>query len=204
MLVKVHPDNPEARKIDQIAQTLLKGGVIIIPTDTIYALACDLYQYKAFEQIARMKDIRADKANFSLLCSDLSNVSEFTKPFDRSIYKLLNKAFPGPFTFILEASSHLPSVFRSRKKTIGLRVPDNKIVQAIIEKVGHPIIATSLHDMDEIKIYPTDPEEIFEEYNHQVDLVVDGGIGSIVPSTVVDCTGNEPVITRQGLGEIIL
>jgi len=204
MLIKVHPENPETRKIEQVVNILLKGGVVIIPTDTIYALACDLYQYKAFEQIARMKDIRADKANFSLLCSDLSNVSEFTKPFDRSIYKLLNKAFPGPFTFILEASSHLPSVFRSRKKTIGLRVPDNKIVQAIIEKLGHPIIATSLHDIDAIREYPTDPEEIFELYQHQVDGVVDGGIGSIVPSTVVDCTGDEPVITRQGLGEIVL
>ena len=204
MLIKVHPENPETRKIEQVVNILLKGGVVIIPTDTIYALACDLYQYKAFEQIARMKDIRADKANFSLLCSDLSNVSEFTKPFDRSIYKLLNKAFPGPFTFILEASSHLPSVFRSRKKTIGLRVPDNKIVQAIIEKLGHPIIATSLHDIDAIREYPTDPDEIFELYQHQVDGVVDGGIGSIVPSTVVDCTEDEPVITRQGLGEIVL
>ena len=117
---------------------------------------------------------------------------------------MLNKAFPGPFTFILEASSHLPSVFRNRKKTIGLRVPDNKIVQAIIEKLGHPIIATSLHDIDAIREYPTDPNEIFELYQHQVDGVVDGGIGSIVPSTVVDCTGDEPVITRQGLGEIVL
>jgi tRNA threonylcarbamoyl adenosine modification protein (Sua5/YciO/YrdC/YwlC family) len=202
MLINIHPQNPDSRKVAQVVDILSKGGVVIIPTDTIYALACDLYQYKAFEQICRMKEVRPDKANFSLLCSDLSNISQFTKPFDRAIYKLLNRALPGPYTFILDASSEVPSVFRSRRKTIGLRIPDNKIVLDIIEKLGHPLIATSIHDIDEIREYPTDPEEIFEIYGNQVEVVVDGGAGKIVASTVIDCTGNVPAVTREGAGDI--
>jgi tRNA threonylcarbamoyl adenosine modification protein (Sua5/YciO/YrdC/YwlC family) len=202
MLINIHPQNPDSRKVAQVVDILSKGGVVIIPTDTIYALVCDLYQYKAFEQICRMKEVRPDKANFSLLCNDLSNISQFTKPFDRAIYKLLNRALPGPYTFILDASSEVPSVFRSRRKTIGLRIPDNKIVLDIIEKIGHPLIATSIHDIDEIREYPTDPEEIFEIYGNQVEVVVDGGAGKIVASTVIDCTGNVPAVTREGAGDI--
>jgi tRNA threonylcarbamoyl adenosine modification protein (Sua5/YciO/YrdC/YwlC family) len=202
MLINIHSQNPDSRKVAQVVDILSKGGVVIIPTDTIYALACDLYQYKAFEQICRMKEVRPDKANFSLLCNDLSNISQFTKPFDRAIYKLLNRALPGPYTFILDASSEVPSVFRSRRKTIGLRIPDNKIVLDIIEKLGHPLIATSIHDIDEIREYPTDPEEIFEIYGNQVEVVVDGGAGKIVASTVIDCTGNVPAVTREGAGDI--
>lgn len=202
MLINIHPQNPDARKVAQVVDVLSKGGVVIIPTDTIYALACDLYQYKAFEQICRMKEVRPDKANFSLLCSDLSNISQFTKPFDRAVYKLLNRALPGPYTFILDASSEVPSVFRSRRKTIGLRIPDNKIVLDIIEKLGHPLVATSIHDIDEIREYPTDPDEIFDIYGNQVELVVDGGAGKLIASTVIDCTGNTPEVTREGAGDI--
>ena len=201
MLITINSQNPDARKITQAVDVLSKGGVIIIPTDTIYALACDLYQYKAFEKICRMKDVRPDKANFSLLCSDLSNISLFTRPFDRSIHKLLNRALPGPYTFILDASSEVPSFFRSRKKTIGLRIPNNKIVLDIIEKLGHPLVVTSIHDIDEIKEYPTDPEEIDEIYGSRVELVIDGGAGNIKASTVIDCTGPDPVITREGAGD---
>ena len=201
MLVNINSQNPDARKIAQAVDILSKGGVIIIPTDTIYALACDLYHYKAFEKICRMKDVRPDKANFSLLCNDLSNISHFTRPFDRSIYKLLNRALPGPYTFILDASSEVPSVFRSRKKTIGLRIPNNKIVLDLIEKLGHPLVVTSIHDIDEIKGYPTDPEEIDEIYGNQVEMVIDGGAGKIKASTVIDCTGDSPVITREGAGD---
>ncbi|HQK98276.1 MAG TPA: L-threonylcarbamoyladenylate synthase [Bacteroidia bacterium] len=201
MLVNINSQNPDARKIAQAVDVLSKGGVIIIPTDTIYALACDLYHYKAFEKICRMKDVRPDKANFSLLCNDLSNISHFTRPFDRSIYKLLNRALPGPYTFILDASSEVPSVFRSRKKTIGLRIPNNKIVLDLIEKLGHPLVVTSIHDIDEIKGYPTDPEEIDEIYGNQVEMVIDGGAGKIKASTVIDCTGDSPVITREGAGD---
>lgn len=201
MLVNINSQNPDARKIAQAVDVLSKGGVIIIPTDTIYALACDLYHYKAFEKICRMKDVRPDKANFSLLCSDLSNISNFTRPFDRSIYKLMNRALPGPYTFILDASSEVPSVFRSRKKTIGLRIPNNKIVLDLIEKLGHPLVVTSIHDVDEIRGYPTDPEEIDEIYGNQVELVIDGGAGKIKASTVIDCTGGSPVITREGAGD---
>jgi tRNA threonylcarbamoyl adenosine modification protein (Sua5/YciO/YrdC/YwlC family) len=202
MLISIHPQNPDARKVAQVVDVLSKGGVVIIPTDTIYALACDLYQYKAFEQICRMKDVRPDKANFSLLCNDLSNISQFTKPFDRAVYKLLNRALPGPYTFILDASSEVPSVFRSRRKTVGLRIPDNKIVLDIIEKLGHPLVATSIHDIDEIREYPTDPDEIFDIYGNQVEMVVDGGAGKLIASTVIDCTGNTPEVTREGAGDI--
>jgi tRNA threonylcarbamoyl adenosine modification protein (Sua5/YciO/YrdC/YwlC family) len=202
MFLSIHPQNPDERKVRQVVEILSKGGVAILPTDTIYCLACDLYHYKAFEQICRIKGLKPDRANFSLICNDLSNIASFTRPFDRSIYKLLNRALPGPYTFILEASSEVPSMFRSRKKTIGLRIPDNKIIQDVIHVLGHPLVVTSLHDPDEVKGYPTDPEEIYEEYQKVVDLVVDGGYGKITPSTIIDCTGDEPAIIREGLGPI--
>lgn len=202
MILNIHPENPEPRKIAQLAEILEKGGVAIIPTDTIYAFACDLSQYKGFEKICRIKGIKPEKANFSLLCADLSNISVYTKPFDRSLYKLLNKALPGPYTFILEASHEVPSLFRNKKKTIGLRVPENKIVAELISKLGRPLVATSLHDLDAIKEYPTDPEEIAEQWENQVDVVVEGGWGKMVPSTVIDCTGDIPAVTRSGAGDV--
>ena len=201
MLLTIHPRNPEPRKIIEVVHLLQKGGVIVVPTDTIYAFICDIRQYRAFEKICRLKGVRPDKANFSMMCSDLSNISEYTKPFDRVVYKLMNRALPGPYTFILEAGSEVPSLFRSRKKTIGLRVPDHPIIQAIITELGNPIISTSLHDLDSIREYPTDPFEIAETWESQVEAVVDGGAGSLVPSTVIDCTGNEPALIRAGAGD---
>jgi tRNA threonylcarbamoyl adenosine modification protein (Sua5/YciO/YrdC/YwlC family) len=174
--------------------------VAIVPTDTIYAFVCDLSQYKGFEKICRIKGIKPEKANFSLLCKDLSNISNYTKPFDRSIYKLLNKALPGPYTFLLEASNEVPSLFRSKKKTIGLRIPDHPIIQELIEALGRPLVSTSLHDLDEIVAYPSDPELIAEQWESVVDVVVDGDFGHIVASTIIDCTSGKAVLLREGAG----
>jgi tRNA threonylcarbamoyl adenosine modification protein (Sua5/YciO/YrdC/YwlC family) len=201
MRIDIHPRNPEPRKIAQVADLLRKGGIAVIPTDTIYAFVCDLHQYRGFEKICRLKDVRPDKAQFSLLCADLGNISAYTKPFDRSTYKLLNKALPGPYTFILEAGSEVPSLFRSRRKTIGLRVPDHPIVSALIAELGNPLVATSLHDDDELLQYPTDPDEISERWQLLVDVVVAGGAGHLVPSTVIDCSGELPVLIREGAGD---
>ncbi|MBK9637230.1 MAG: threonylcarbamoyl-AMP synthase [Bacteroidetes bacterium] len=200
MILKIHPKNPEPRKIAEVAAILAKGGVAIVPTDTIYAFVCDLAQYKGFEKICRIKGLKPEKANFSLLCKDLSNISNYTKPFDRSIYKLLNKALPGPYTFLLEASSEVPSLFRSKKKTIGLRIPDHPIIMALIDGLGRPLISTSLHDVDEIVEYPSDPEMIAEQWESMVDVVVDGDFGHIVASTIIDCTSGEAVLLREGAG----
>lgn len=200
MILKIHPKNPEPRKIAEVVAVLAKGGVAIVPTDTIYAFVCDLSQYKGFEKICRIKGIKPEKANFSLLCKDLSNISNYTKPFDRSIYKLLNKALPGPYTFLLEASNEVPSLFRSKKKTIGLRVPDHPIIQELIEALGRPLVSTSLHDLDEIVEYPSDPDLIAEQWESVVDIVVDGDFGHIVASTIIDCTSGEAVLLREGAG----
>ncbi|MBK9401831.1 MAG: threonylcarbamoyl-AMP synthase [Bacteroidetes bacterium] len=202
MVLNIHPKNPEPRKIAELIAILQKGGVAIIPTDTIYAFVCDLNQFKGFEKICRIKGVKPEKANFSLLCADLSNISVYTKPFDRALYKLLNKALPGPYTFILEASNEVPSLFRSKKKTIGLRVPDHPIVMALIEQLGHPMVSTSLHDTDSFLEYPNDPYEIASQWENVVDVVVDGGMGTIVPSTIIDCTGDEPVVKREGAGDV--
>jgi len=202
MILKIHPKNPDARKITELAAILAKGGVAIVPTDTIYAFVCDIAQYKGFEKICRIKGLKPEKAKFSLLCKDLSNISFYTKPFDRSIYKLLNKALPGPYTFILEASNEVPSLFRSKKKTIGLRVPDHPTIAALIEALGRPLVSTSLHDLDEIIEYPSDPEEIASQWEAQVDVVVDGDYGHNVPSTIIDCTSGDAVLLREGAGSI--
>lgn len=201
MRIDIHPKNPEPRKINEVAAILQKGGVAILPTDTIYAFVCAIHQYKGFEKICRIKGVKPEKANFSMLCSDLSKISLYTKPFDRSIYKALNRALPGPYTFILEASHEVPSLFRSRKKTIGLRIPDHPIVQALIAALGEPLVATSLHDLDSIREYPTDPVDIAAQWEALVDVVVDGGAGHLTPSTIVDCSGGEPEITRVGAGD---
>lgn len=202
MILNIHPRNPEPRKISEVVHLLSKGGVAVVPTDTIYAFICDIRQYKAFEKICRLKGVKPEKANFSMMCADLSNISTYAKPFDRMVYKTLNKALPGPYTFILEASHEVPALFRSRKKTIGLRVPDHPIIQSIIAGLGNPLIVTSLHDLDSIKEYPTDPVEIAEEWEHIVDVVVDGGAGRLVPSTVIDCTSGAPELIREGAGDI--
>ena len=202
MLLEINSTNPDKRKIDRVVECLKDGGLIVFPTDTVYALGCDIKSNSAFEIVCRLKGVKTDKANFSFIMNDLSHISNYTKPFDRAVFKLLNKALPGAYTFILNANSEVPSIFRSKKKTIGIRVPDNKIAYSIVELLGNPVMATSLHsDQDNFLEYPISAYEIFERYANDVDIVIDGGDGHIVPSTIIDCTGDEPVLIRQGAGD---
>jgi len=202
MLISIHPDNPDKRKIYQVIQILKKGGVIIYPTDTVYSMACDLTNRKAVERMAQIKGIKLEKANFSLICYDLSHISDYTVQFGNNIYKMMKRALPGPYTFILNANNSVPKLFKSKKKTIGIRVPNNNIARTIVQELGNPLISTSVHDDDEILEYITDPELIHEKYANQIDLVIDGGYGQNEASTIVDCTGNEPEIIREGIGNI--
>jgi tRNA threonylcarbamoyl adenosine modification protein (Sua5/YciO/YrdC/YwlC family) len=198
MLLHIHPDNPQPRLLKQIAECLLDGGVIIYPTDTIYGIGCDISQPKAVERICRIKNVDPQKAQLSFICKDLSHLSDYTKSIGTPLYRMLKEHLPGPFTFILPASKQVPKILQSKKATIGLRVPDNKICQAIGDALGHPILSASLPG-DLVEEY-TDPEVIFEKFKHVVDFVIDGGIGGMEPSTIVDCTTDEWVILRQGLG----
>ena len=202
MLLDIHPDNPDPRKIEKAVNVLRKGGIIIYPTDTVYSMACDLNNRKAVEKMAQLKGLKVEKINFSLICYDLSHISDFTVQFSNSIYKLLNRALPGPYTFILNANTSVPKLFKSNKKTIGIRVPDNKIARAIIKELGNPLLSTSVHDEDEILEYITDPELIYEKYQNTVDMVIDGGFGHNHASTVIDCTENEPIVLREGIGSL--
>ncbi len=204
MLLKIHPLNPEPRKIKEAVECLTGGGVVILPTDTIYALGCSIFQSHAVDNICRIKQVQLEKSHFSFICHDLSNISEFTRPFDRQVYKMLNRCLPGPYTFILNANSRVPALFRSRKKTVGIRIPDNEIALAITRELGNPIMSTSMRVPDEILEYPSDPEEIHDMYSNRVDIVIDGGHGNIIPSTVVDFTGNEAIVIREGAGDIAL
>jgi len=198
MLLHLHPDNPQPRNIKTIVECLLDGGVIIYPTDTIYGLGCDILKHKAVERICRIKNIDPAKANLSFICYDLSDLSNYTKSISTSLYRLLKSYLPGPYTFILPASKQVPKILKSKKDTIGLRVPDNLIARGIIRELTHPILSTSLPG-EMIEDY-TDPEIMEENFKNLVDIVVDGGIGGTKPSTVVDCTGQEPVLLRLGLG----
>ena len=202
MLIQIHPRNPEPRKIKMVVECLQAGGVVIFPTDTIYALGCSIYQHKAVDRICRIKGVELAKSNFSFICHSLSNISDFTRPFDRQTYKLLNRSLPGAYTFILNAGSLVPSLYRSRKKTIGIRVPDFAITLELVRELGNPLMSTSLHEQDGFIEYPTDPELIYEKYQKLVDMVVDGGPGRILPSTIIDCTGDEPAVIREGAGEL--
>tara|TARA_B100000809_G_scaffold266708_1_gene330901 strand:+ start:500 stop:1117 length:618 start_codon:yes stop_codon:yes gene_type:complete len=202
MLLVIHPDNPDKRKIDQVIKVLKKGGVIIYPTDTVYSMACDLNNRKAVERMAQIKGIKIEKANFSLICHDLSNISDYSVQFGNNIYKMMKRALPGPYTFILNANNSVPKLFKSKKKTIGIRVPDNNIAKMLVEELGNPLISTSVHDEDEILEYITDPELIHEKYENILDLVIDGGYGKNEASTIIDCTGDEPEIIREGIGPI--
>lgn len=199
MLVKIHPQNPQERYIKQVAETLSKGGIMIYPTDTIYGLGCDIYQTKAIEQICRIKQIDPKKAQLSFVCSDLSHLSDFARQISNATYRMLKEYLPGPYTFILPASKQVPKILKSKKDTIGLRVPDNKIALNLVEELGHPILSTSLPG-EFVEEY-TNPELIYENYNKLVDIVIDGGIGGTTPSTIIDCTGNEFKLMRQGAGE---
>ena len=199
MLLNVHPLNPQPRHIKTIVNTLRDGGIIIYPTDTIYGLGCDIYQHKAIEKICRIKNVDPRKAQLSFVCYDLSHLSDFAKQVPTSVFRLLKENLPGPYTFILPASKMVPKILQSKKDTIGLRIPDNKIARAIVEELGRPVLSASLPG-DAVEDY-TDPEIMYENFMKEVDIVVDGGIGGTVPSTIIDCTGDEPVLIRQGLGK---
>jgi len=200
MLLSIHPDNPNPRLIKTVAECLSDGGVVIYPTDTVYGLACDIYKSRAFERIAQIKGIRKEKANFTFVFTDFSQLSDFTKPIPNDVYRLMRNSLPGPFTFILNANNNVPKIFQSRKKTVGIRIPENNIALEIIRELGNPIMNTSMHDDDDILEYSTDPELIHEKYQNIVDIVVDGGFGDNKPSTIIDCTGDEPFVVREGKG----
>lgn len=200
MLLKIYRQNPEGKKLDIALDILKSGGTIIYPTDSVYSLGCNLLDHKAVVKVASIKGVKPEKAQFTIIFNDLSTISEYTKPFDTKIYKLMKKALPGPFTFILEANSNVPKIFKSKKKTIGIRVPDNEIPRLLVERLGNPIISTSIRDDDEVIEYTTDPELIHEKYLKKVDAVIDGGYMHNTATTIVDCTGDEPVILRQGIG----
>jgi len=200
MLLKIHPDNPNPRHIHKVVECLNDGGIIIYPTDTVYGLGCDIYKTKAVERIAQIKGIKKEKANFSFVCSNLSHISDFTLPISNEIYKLMKRNLPGPFTFILEANNKVPKLFQSKKKTVGIRVPDNNISHEIVQELGNPIMSSSIYDEDEILEYTTDAELIYEKYKNLVDIVIDGGYGGNLPSTIVDCTTEEVMIIREGKG----
>jgi tRNA threonylcarbamoyl adenosine modification protein (Sua5/YciO/YrdC/YwlC family) len=199
MLLHVHPENPQPRQINTLIKVLEKGGVIIYPTDTIYGLGCDIFQHKAIEKICRIKKIEPPKAQLSFICYDLSHLSDFSKQLSRNTYRLLKEYLPGPYTFILPASKQVPKILQSKKETIGLRIPDNNIARCIVKELGHPILSASLPG-EEIEDY-TDPEIMYENFRKEVDVVVDGGIGGTVPSTIIDCTKDKPVLIRQGSGK---
>jgi tRNA threonylcarbamoyl adenosine modification protein (Sua5/YciO/YrdC/YwlC family) len=199
MLLQLHPVNPQPRNIRTVIECLLDGGVIVYPTDTIYGLGCDILQHKAVERICRIKQVDPAKAQLSFICYDLSDLSNYTKSISTPLYRLLKTYLPGPYTFILPASKQVPKILKSRKDTIGLRIPDNTIARSLVKEVGHPILSSSFPG-EMVEDY-TDPEIIQEKFGNLVDIVIDGGIGGILPSTVVDCTGEEPVVIRKGLGE---
>lgn len=202
MLIKIYPENPNPRAIEQIVEVLKKGGLIIYPTDTVYGLGCDITNHKAIEKICRIRGIKPEKANFSFICSDLSHISDYIKPIDTATFRLLKKALPGPFTFILNANNNVPKLLSANKKTVGIRVPDNEIAREIVRQLGNPILSTSIRDDDDVIEYSTDPELIHEKYEHTVDIVIDGGYGDNEASTVVDCTSGEFEILREGKGDL--
>ena len=202
MLIKIYPENPNPRAIEQIVEVLKKGGLIIYPTDTVYGLGCDITNQKAIEKICRIRGIKPEKANFSFICSDLRHISDYIKPIDTATFRLLKKALPGPFTFILNANNNVPRLLSANKKTVGIRVPDNEIAREIVRQLGNPILSTSIRDDDDVVEYSTDPELIHEKYEHTVDMVIDGGYGDNEASTVVDCTSGEFEIVREGKGDL--
>lgn len=202
--LKIHPKNPEMRKINRVVDVLRKGGIVVYPTDTIYGIGCDLMNRKSIERLCRVMDIKPNKLDLSFICNDLTHISEYVKNLQTPVFKILKKSLPGPFTFILESSSRVPKILDITKKTVGIRIPDHNIPRTIVSELGNPLITSSIKDDDKIKEYTTDPEEIYEDFKNLVDIVIDGGASGNIPSTVVDCTGDELIFIRQGLGEIDL
>jgi tRNA threonylcarbamoyl adenosine modification protein (Sua5/YciO/YrdC/YwlC family) len=199
--LKIYPQNPNETAIKKVVECLKNGGLIIYPTDTVYGLGCDITNTKALERIAKIKGIKLEKANFSFVCHDLSHISDYTKQFDTTTFKILKRALPGAYTFILNGNNNLPKEFK-KKTTVGIRVPNNTIALEIVKQLANPIVSTSIHDDDEILEYSTDPELIFEKWQNLVDIVIDGGYGDNIGSTIIDLTGNEPIVIREGKGSL--
>lgn len=199
----MYPENPDPRKIRQVCDILMNGGIIIYPTDTIYGIGCDITQPKAIERIARMKGLNPEKTTFSFICQDLSHIADYTSPISNEIFKMMKRNLPGPFTFILNANTNVPKILKSKRKTVGIRVPDNNIIREIVKELGNPILSTSVHDDDEIIEFTTDPELIHERYEDLVDIVIDGGYGSNTPSAIIDCTNDSIELIRSGPVELI-
>lgn len=199
--IKLYNENPNPRDIDKVVNVLRNGGLIIYPTDTVYGLGCDITNVKALEKIARIKGVKLEKSNFSFVCNDLSHLSDYVKQIDTATFKILKRALPGPYTFILPGSNNLPNYFK-KKKTVGIRIPDNNIAKTIVAKLGNPIVSTSIKDDDEVIEYTTDPELIYEKWGKQVDMVIDGGYGGNEPSTVIDLSKAEIEIIREGKGSL--
>ena len=199
--IKIYEDNPNETAIKKVVEVLKSGGLVIYPTDTVYGIGCDITNSRALEKLAKIKGVKLEKANFSFVCSSLSNISDYVKQIDTATFKILKRSLPGPYTFILPGNNDLPKDFR-KKKTVGIRVPDNNIAIQIVEMLGNPIVSSSIHDEDDVIEYSTDPELIFEKWQNLVDLVIDGGYGENVASTIIDLTGHEPVIVREGKGDV--
>jgi tRNA threonylcarbamoyl adenosine modification protein (Sua5/YciO/YrdC/YwlC family) len=200
-IIKIYPDKPSEAAIAKVVKVLKDGGLIIYPTDTVYGLGCDITNSRALEKIAKIKGVKLEKANFSFICHDLSNLSDYVKQIDTSTFKLLKRALPGPYTFILPGNNNLPKEFK-KKTTVGIRVPDNSIALEIVRQLGNPIVSTSIRDEDEVIEYTTDPELIFEKWQNLVDLVIDGGYGDNIGSTIIDLSGDEPIVIREGKGDL--
>lgn len=198
--LSIHPKNPEPRKIAHVVKVLKNGGLVVYPTDTVYGIGCDLMNRKAIERLCRVLDIKPHKLDLSFICNDLSHVSVYTRRIDTPVFKMLKQSLPGPYTFIFESSSKVPKILDVNKKTVGIRIPAHAIPRMLVAELGNPLITSSVKDDDHIKEYTTDPEEMFEDFKHQVDIVIDGGAGGNIPSTVIDCTGDEIILIRQGLG----
>lgn len=200
MLLKIHPENPAERTVKTVIECLKDGGLVIYPTDTVYGMGCDIMNGKALEKLALIKGVKLEKAKFSFICYDLSHISDFTKPLSNTIFKIIKRNTPGPFTFILNANNNAPKMMQTKKKTVGIRVPDNNIPRLLVQQLGNPIVNTSIYSDDDIVEYGTDPELIHEKYENLVDIVIDGGYGGLEPSTILDCTTDEITIIRQGKG----
>ena len=198
--IKIYNENPNQKEIDKVVAVLKRGGLVIYPTDTVYGLGCDITNNKALEKIAQIKGVKLEKAKFSFICNNLSHLSDYVKQIDSTTFKILKRALPGPYTFILPGSNNLPKVFK-KKKTVGIRIPDNNIIRALVETLGNPIVSTSIRDDDEVLEYTTDPELIFEKWNKLVDVVIDGGYGDNLASTVIDLT-DDPIVLREGKGSL--
>ena len=202
MFLKVYSDSPSPRHLKIILEHLKEGGILIYPTDTVYGIGCDMHNSKAIDKLLQIIGKKPSEANLSIICSNLSNISEYTLPFENRIYKMMRKAFPGPYTFILNANNKVPKIFNTNKKTVGIRVPENNLTREIVEEYGNPIVTSSIKDVDDLIKYPTNPEEIQELYGNKVDLIIDGGPGGQIPSTIIDCTAEDVKVIRMGKGPV--